>query len=75
MSLIRNNPALGKKFIDRSVTSTGAAAHHSDEDLIKKSEILYTEDTTVVHISGNRETSGKILKVSHGVHKCFGYTK
>lgn len=50
------------------------AAHHSEEELAKKSEILFTEDTTVVHISGNRETSGRIVKASHGLTKCFGYS-
>lgn len=29
----------------------------------------------MIHISGNRETSGRIMKVSHGLFKCFGYTK
>jgi hypothetical protein len=47
----------------------------SDQNFVKKSEILFTEDTTVIHISGNRETSGKILHVSNGLFKCFGHTK
>lgn len=46
----------------------------SDQDFVKKSEILFTEDTTVVHISGNRDTNGRIISVSHGLYKCFGYT-
>jgi len=72
--LIRNNPQAGKKFIDTAASHT-VGAHHSDDDMGKKSEILFTEDTAVIHISGNRETSGRIVKVSHGLHKCFGYTK
>ena len=34
------------------------------DDHIKKSDILFTEDTTVVHISGQKESSGRIVKVS-----------
>ena len=36
---------------------------------------MFTIDTTVVHISGNRDTSGKILHVSNGLLKNFGHTK
>lgn len=45
------------------------------EDDTKRSEILFTEDTTVFHISGNKESSGRILKVSQGLYKCFGLTR
>jgi hypothetical protein len=74
LSLIRNNPQVGKQYIDKS-SNTVVAAHVSDQNFVKRSEILFTEDTTVIHISGNRETSGRIVKCSHGMHKCFGYTK
>ena len=47
----------------------------SVQENIKRSDILFTEDSTVVHISGNKESSGRILKVSQGLYKCFGYTK
>lgn len=29
----------------------------------------------MVHISGNKESSGRVVKVSHGLQKCFGYSK
>lgn len=74
LSLIRNNPQVGKQFIDKATNHTVSAVV-SDNNFVKKSEILFTEDTTVIHISGNRDSSGKILHVSNGLHKCFGYTK
>ena len=42
---------------------------------VKKSDILFTEDATVIHISGNKESSGRILKTSQGLKKCFGWDK
>jgi PAS domain S-box-containing protein len=49
--------------------------HNSMDDLVKKSDVLFTEDATVVHISGNKDSSGRVLKVSQGLQKCFGYNK
>ena len=39
-------------------------AHNSLDEHLKKSDILFTEDTTVIHISGQKESSGRIVKVS-----------
>ena len=41
----------------------------------KRSEILFSEEAVVVHISGNKESSGRVLKVSQGLYKCFGFAK
>lgn len=77
--MIRNNPQRGKVYIDKATNATTAALVSvqggEGEDVVKKSDILFTEDTTVIHISGNRDTSGRIVKVSHGLSKCFGYSK
>jgi two-component system sensor kinase FixL len=45
------------------------------EEHVKRSEVLFTEDAVVVHMSGNRESSGRVLKVSQGLYKCFGLSK
>jgi len=45
------------------------------QEHIKKSDILFTEDAAVIHISGVKESSGRILKVSQGLYKCFGLSK
>jgi hypothetical protein len=34
------------------------------DEHIKRSDILFTDSTTVIHISGNKESSGRIIKVS-----------
>lgn len=45
------------------------------DDLAKTSDVLFSSDTTVIHISGNRESIGKILKTSQGLQAVFGYSK
>ena len=45
------------------------------DENVKLSDILFSEDSTVVHISGNKDTSGRILKVSNGLSKVFGFNK
>lgn len=37
------------------------------DDNMKSTEILFNEDTTVIHLSGNKESIGKILKTSLGL--------
>ena len=39
-------------------------AHNSMDENVKRSDVLFSEDSTVVHISGNKDSSGRILKVS-----------
>ena len=36
----------------------------SIDDHMKTTDILFGEDTTVLHVSGNKESIGKILKTS-----------
>ena len=42
---------------------------------MKHSDVLFSDDTTVLHVSGNKESVGKILKTSQGLSKVFGYSK
>lgn len=70
---IRNNSQAGKEFFDKAHNAD--FAQKSVQEHFKRSDILFTEDATVVHISGSRESSGRILKVSQGLFKCFGFGK
>ena len=45
------------------------------DELVKTSDILFAEDTVVLHVSGNKETSGRIVKTNQGLTKLFGYSK
>ena len=50
-------------------------AKKSVDEHIKTSDVLFNEDTTVLHVSGIKESIGKILKTSQGLSKVFGYSK
>jgi hypothetical protein len=63
LTFIKNNPQEGKIIIENANNIKFSIAKSVDE-IIKTSEILFTEDAVVVHISGNKESSGRILKVS-----------
>ena len=39
-------------------------AKKSVDEHLKTSDILFSDDTTVLHVSGNKESIGKILKTS-----------
>lgn len=45
------------------------------EGLVKTSDTLFTDDTVVIHVSGDADTAGRILKVNQSLSKVFGYTK
>ena len=62
MTYIKNHPQKGKEFLDKVMGT--AIAHNTVDENVKKSDILFSEDSTVVHISGNKESVGRILKVS-----------
>jgi PAS domain S-box-containing protein len=70
---IRNHEHLGNTFIERGY-NTGNAKKSIDEHG-KTSDALFSKDTTVIHISGNKESIGKILKTSQGLSTVFGYSK
>jgi hypothetical protein len=40
-----------------------------------KSDMLFSDEAVIVHISGNKESSGRMLKVSNGLKKCFGWDR
>jgi hypothetical protein len=59
---IRNHEHLGNTFIDKAYNTMNAKK--SVDEHIKTSDVLFNEDTTVLHVSGNKESIGKILKTS-----------
>jgi hypothetical protein len=40
------------------------SAKKSIDEHIKTSDVLFNEDTAIIHVSGNKESIGKILKTS-----------
>ena len=59
---IRNHENVGNQYIERALNSQGNKKL-LDENT-KSSDVLFSDDTTVIHVSGNKESVGKILKTS-----------
>lgn len=55
---------MGKEFLDRVQNMHLKAVKNSIDHHFRSSDILFSEDATIIHISGNKESSGRILKVS-----------
>ena len=70
---IRNNTQEGQNCKD--MANKVERFNKSIDRLAKSSEILFAEDTTVVHVSGAKENTGRIVAVSKGVFHGFGYRK
>ena len=64
ISLIKNYPQVGKEYLDKALLLNNQGVRNSINEDIKRSEVLFSEEAVVIHISGNRESSGRILKVS-----------
>lgn len=47
----------------------------SFDELVKTSDILFADETVILHVSGNKDSAGKIMKCSQGLTKIFGYSK
>ena len=45
------------------------------DELVKSSDLLFQDDTVVLHVSGNKESYGRIVKSNQGLSKVFGYSK
>ena len=43
--------------------------------MIKSSDVLFADETVVIHVSGNKDTAGRIVKSNQGLAKIFGYSK
>lgn len=50
------------------------AAKKSLVEVIRSSDSLFADDTVVIHVSGNKDNAGIILKANQGLSKVFGYS-
>lgn len=71
MSVIRNNIQVGKEYFDKANKMSFGDKLSHDKKL--SSDVLFSDEAVVVHVSGNRDSSGRIVKVSQGLKKCFGW--
>jgi hypothetical protein len=74
MKEIRNHEHIGNQLIDRSQNAQNAKKA-LDDHAAASSDTLFSDDTTVVHVSGNKESLGKIMNASKSLTKVFGYNK
>jgi hypothetical protein len=59
---VRNHEQLGNSYIEKaynSITSKKSVDEHA-----KTSDVLFSDDTTIIHVSGNKDSIGKILKTN-----------
>lgn len=71
-SEIRNHQQLGFELLEKAKTKSGKK---SIDEVIKSSEILFAEDTAILHVSGNVDSPGRITKINQGFTKIFQYSK
>ena len=69
---IKNNSQLGLELTAKATTNSNK---RSLDELIKSADILFADDTVVLHVSGSKDPHpGLILKSNQGLSKVFGYT-
>ena len=74
LTFIRNNTQAGKIYFDKAEkVSFGAKSAHDNP--LTRSDMLFSDELVILHISGNRESSGRVVKTSLGLKKCFGWDK
>lgn len=59
---IRNHEHIGTALIEKGFNNM--AAKKAMDEHAASSDILFSDDTTVLHVSGNKESIGKILNTS-----------
>ena len=69
---IKNNQQVGHELLEKAKTKSGKK---SIDEIVKSSDILFAEDTAVLHVSGNKDSPGRILKTNQGFTKIFQYNK
>ena len=90
-TIIRNNVKLGKEYFEKANKANFDVHldHKNDRNNNRgdggrtmargndahKSDMLFSDEAVIIHISGNKESSGRILKVSNGLKKCFGWDR
>jgi len=59
---IRNHEHIGTALAERGMSNFANKKTLDDHGV--SSDILFSDDTTVVHVSGNKESIGKIMNAS-----------
>ena len=62
LKVIRNNEHLGTILIEKGLTNQ--AVKKAIDEHAQNSDVLFNDDTTILHMSGNKESIGKILNAS-----------
>ncbi len=62
MKDIRNHEHIGTALIEKGMNNF--AAKKALDEHAASSDILFSDDTTIIHVSGNKESIGKILNTS-----------
>jgi len=69
---LRNHSQLGGELLEQARIKT---QKKSIDEFLKSSDLLFADDTAVLHISGKKGKSGKITQMNDVVTKLFGYRK
>jgi hypothetical protein len=73
LTKIRNNNKRGGELLEKAASFV--TLKKSIEENVNQSDSIFSEDTCVIHVSGNKNTAGKILKTNQSLTKVFGYNK
>ena len=61
-TIIRNNIQLGKEYFDKASKMNFVGKSANDQKMTN--DVLFSDDAVIMHISGNKDQSGRVLKVS-----------
>lgn len=61
-TIIRNNIQLGKEYFDKANKMNFVGKSSNDQKMTN--DVLFSDDAVIMHISGNKDQSGRVLKVS-----------
>ena len=70
---IKNNRQLGNELLEKAKSNNNFKK--SVEDVAKAADVLFDDTTAVLHISGSKDTPGRILKTNRGLTSIFSYSK
>lgn len=73
LTFIRNNSGAGKVYFDKAEKLSFGHKGEGKENL--SNEILFSDEAVIIHISGNKGDSGRVIKTSQGLKKVFGFDK
>jgi hypothetical protein len=61
-TIIRNNIQLGKEYFDKANKLNFVGKSANDQKMTN--DVLFSDDAVIMHISGNKDQSGRVMKVS-----------